>query len=228
MTDLLELAQRVAGQAAPGEQVEAFVGQGTSTSVRVHGGEIESLTQASSAGIGIRVVKDKRQGFAWAGSLDDVGHRRRAGRGPRQRGLRRARGVDRPGRARRGRAARHRPVARRAGRRAHQPQGRPGHGARAGREGARPPHRGRAHVDLGRRLGRGGGRHLDGHRRGRPVDLLPRVGAGAGRGRRRRRRRATACRWAASPATSTWPRRPTTRPSAPPACWARSSPPAAR
>ena len=71
MTDLLELAQRVAGQAAPGEQVEAFVGQGTSTSVRVHGGEIESLTQASSAGIGIRVVKDKRQGFAWAGSLDE-------------------------------------------------------------------------------------------------------------------------------------------------------------
>ena len=58
MTDLLELAQRVAGQAAPGEQVEAFVGQGTSTSVRVYGGEVESLTPAASAGIGIRVVKD--------------------------------------------------------------------------------------------------------------------------------------------------------------------------
>ena len=68
MTDLLELAQRVAGQAAPGEQVEAYVGQGTSTTVRVHGGEIESLTQASSAGIGIRVVKDKKQGIACAGS----------------------------------------------------------------------------------------------------------------------------------------------------------------
>jgi PmbA protein len=71
MTDLLELAQRVAQAAGPGEQVEAYVGQGTSTSVRVHGGEIESLTQASSSGIGIRVVRDKRQGFAWAGSLDD-------------------------------------------------------------------------------------------------------------------------------------------------------------
>jgi PmbA protein len=71
MTDLLELAQRVAGEAGAGEQVEAYVGQGTSTSVRVHGGDIESLTQASSSGIGIRVVRDKRQGFAWAGSLDD-------------------------------------------------------------------------------------------------------------------------------------------------------------
>jgi PmbA protein len=71
MTDLLELAQRVASRATPGEEVEAFVGQGTSTSVKVHGGEIESLTQATSAGIGIRVVKDKRQGFAWAGSLDE-------------------------------------------------------------------------------------------------------------------------------------------------------------
>lgn len=72
MTDLQELAQRVADAATPGEQVEAYVSRGTSTSVRVHGGEIESLTQASSSGIGIRVVKDKRQGFAWAGSLDEA------------------------------------------------------------------------------------------------------------------------------------------------------------
>lgn len=70
MSELLELARDVAGEAAPGEQVEAFVSRGSSTSVKVHGGEIESLTQASSAGIGVRVVRDKRQGFAWAGSLD--------------------------------------------------------------------------------------------------------------------------------------------------------------
>ena len=72
MTDLLELAQRVAANAASGEQVEAYVAQGTSTSVKVHGGEVESLTQATSAGIGVRVVRDGRQGFAWAGSLDDA------------------------------------------------------------------------------------------------------------------------------------------------------------
>jgi PmbA protein len=71
-SDLLQLAQRVAAEAAPGEEVEAFVSRGSSTSVKVHGGEIESLTQATSAGIGVRVVRDKRQGFAWAGSLDEA------------------------------------------------------------------------------------------------------------------------------------------------------------
>ncbi len=68
--ELLELASKVAGEAGPGEQVEAFVGSSSSTSVRVHGGDIESLTQAGSAGIGVRVVRDGRQGFAYAGSLD--------------------------------------------------------------------------------------------------------------------------------------------------------------
>ena len=72
MIELLELAEKVAGAAAAGEQVEAFVGRSTSTGVKVHGGEIESLTQATSAGIGVRVVRDGRQGFAWAGSLDDA------------------------------------------------------------------------------------------------------------------------------------------------------------
>ena len=70
--DLLELARKVAAQAGDGEQVEAFVARGRSTAVRVHGGAVESLTQATSAGIGIRVVSDRRQGFAWAGSLDEA------------------------------------------------------------------------------------------------------------------------------------------------------------
>ena len=68
--ELLALAEKVAGEAAGSEQVEAFVSSGTSTSVRVHDGDIESLTQATSAGIGVRVVRDGRQGFAYAGSLD--------------------------------------------------------------------------------------------------------------------------------------------------------------
>lgn len=68
----LELARRIAGRAesAAGEEIEAFVSSGSVTRVRVHGGEVESLTQASSAGIGVRVVRDKRQGFAWAASHD--------------------------------------------------------------------------------------------------------------------------------------------------------------
>lgn len=68
--ELVALAAKVAAEARGGEQVEAFVGSSSSTSVRVHGGEIESLTQATTAGIGVRVVQDGRQGFAYAGSLD--------------------------------------------------------------------------------------------------------------------------------------------------------------
>ena len=68
--ELTDLVARVAGQAADGEEVEAYASRGRSTTVRVHGGEVESLTQAAASGIGIRVVTGGRQGFAWAGSLD--------------------------------------------------------------------------------------------------------------------------------------------------------------
>lgn len=68
--ELLAVATEVAGRADPGEQVEAFVARSGHTSVRVHGGEVESFSSATTAGIGIRVVRDHRQGFAWAGSLD--------------------------------------------------------------------------------------------------------------------------------------------------------------
>ncbi|MFP5257040.1 MAG: TldD/PmbA family protein [Acidimicrobiia bacterium] len=69
--DLLDLAVRVADQARPGEQVEAFVARSTSTTVRAYGGEVESLTQASSSGVGVRVVVDHREGFAYAGTLEE-------------------------------------------------------------------------------------------------------------------------------------------------------------
>jgi PmbA protein len=68
--DLLLTARRIADQAAPGEQVEAFVARSGYTAVKAHGGEVESFSSATTAGIGIRVVQDHRQGFAWAGSLD--------------------------------------------------------------------------------------------------------------------------------------------------------------
>ena len=69
--DLVGLAERVAGWAASGEDVEVYVARGTETEVRAYDGEVESLTSATSAGIGIRVVVDHRLGFAWAGSLDE-------------------------------------------------------------------------------------------------------------------------------------------------------------
>lgn len=69
--DLAVVADGVAAQAAAGEQVEAYVSAGTSTSVDAYQGEIESLTQAGSSGIGIRVIREGRTGFAWATSLED-------------------------------------------------------------------------------------------------------------------------------------------------------------
>jgi PmbA protein len=68
--ELLEIAERVAGWARSGEDVEVYVSRGEETEVRAYDGEVESLTSATSAGIGVRVVVDHKLGFAWAGSLD--------------------------------------------------------------------------------------------------------------------------------------------------------------
>ena len=67
---LLALADRVVAQAKPGEQVEAFVSRGIETEVRVYEGEVEHFVSAQSEGIGIRVIRDGRTGFAYAGTLD--------------------------------------------------------------------------------------------------------------------------------------------------------------
>ena len=70
MSEILALAQRIAHQAGPGEQIEAMVSTGRRTTVRAYQGEVEELTSAGSSGVGIRVIRDGRQGFAYAGSLD--------------------------------------------------------------------------------------------------------------------------------------------------------------
>jgi len=67
---LLEIAERVAAQAEPGEQIEAFVERERETSVRVYEGEIEHLTSAQLEGVGVRVIRDGRVGFAYSGTLD--------------------------------------------------------------------------------------------------------------------------------------------------------------
>ncbi|MDZ7679093.1 MAG: TldD/PmbA family protein [Acidimicrobiales bacterium] len=68
--DLLALANRLAERARPNEQVEVTIGRGRRTGVRVHGGEVESFTSATSLGVGVRVISDHREGFAHAGSHD--------------------------------------------------------------------------------------------------------------------------------------------------------------
>jgi PmbA protein len=69
--DLLAIGDRIVALARPGEQVEVVVGRSTGTEVRVYEGEVEQLATATSAGIGVRVISDHRQGFAYAGSLDE-------------------------------------------------------------------------------------------------------------------------------------------------------------
>jgi PmbA protein len=68
--ELLDLAVKVAGWAKDGEQVEAYVARGNSTTVRVYNADIESFSSAQEEGVGIRVIVDGRQGFAYAGLLD--------------------------------------------------------------------------------------------------------------------------------------------------------------
>ena len=68
--ELLEIARGVATGARKGEQVEAYVVRSRETEVEVFGGEVESLTTAVVEGIGVRVVVDHRQGYAWAGSFE--------------------------------------------------------------------------------------------------------------------------------------------------------------
>jgi PmbA protein len=95
--DLDKIAALVVDRALPGENLEVFVARGHDTEVRVFKGEIESLSSATSEGVGVRVVSGNggsgnggsgngdsgnggsgnggsggaRLGFAWAGSLDD-------------------------------------------------------------------------------------------------------------------------------------------------------------
>ena len=72
MSDLLDLATRVATMAREGEQIEAVVSRRLSTSVKAYEGEVEAFTSAESFGLGVRIVHDHRQGFASAGSLDET------------------------------------------------------------------------------------------------------------------------------------------------------------
>ena len=69
--DLLELCRRVAASATGGEQIEAYAVRTNECDIEVFDGHVESLSVAGIEGVGVRVVAEGRQGFAWAGSLDE-------------------------------------------------------------------------------------------------------------------------------------------------------------
>jgi len=68
--DLLTLACGVTARAQQGEQIEVACSHSRMRSIRVYDGEVEAMTTADNAGIGVRVLVDGREGFASAGSLD--------------------------------------------------------------------------------------------------------------------------------------------------------------
>ncbi len=74
MTELIDLARSIVERAEDGEAVEVCVGRAVRTEVRVHGGDVESLTLAESRGIGVRVILQSpdgnREGLSHAGSFD--------------------------------------------------------------------------------------------------------------------------------------------------------------
>ena len=72
MTELLDIAERVVGWADDDEELEVVAVHDRETEVRVYEGQIESFTASESQGVGVRVIRDRKQGFAWAGTLDDA------------------------------------------------------------------------------------------------------------------------------------------------------------
>ena len=70
-TELLTIVDRIVAQAKSGEQIDAFVSRGGDTEVRIYQGEVEHFVSAQSEGVGIRVIREGRTGFAYAGTLDD-------------------------------------------------------------------------------------------------------------------------------------------------------------
>ena len=79
MTDLVKsveqlqaIADRVVAMAQPGEHIEAFVSRDAETDIRIYEGEVEHFVAAQTEGVGIRVIRDGRTGFAYAGVLDET------------------------------------------------------------------------------------------------------------------------------------------------------------
>lgn len=71
-TDYPKLARSLVARAKKqgAQQAEVFLQVGRESSVRVRDGEIEDLTQATSKGVGIRIIAKDRLGFAFTSDFD--------------------------------------------------------------------------------------------------------------------------------------------------------------
>ena len=66
MPELHDLVSAAIGAATDGEQVEAYAEEERKTEVSALRGEVEGMTFAESRGVGIRMIRDERLGYAWA------------------------------------------------------------------------------------------------------------------------------------------------------------------
>jgi PmbA protein len=66
VSDLQALARAAIDVAEGGEQVEAYAEEDRQTEVSAHRGDVEGMTFAESRGVGVRVIRDERLGYAWA------------------------------------------------------------------------------------------------------------------------------------------------------------------
>jgi PmbA protein len=73
--DIKSIARRgvEAAQAAGAGEAEAYVSRESGREVRVHGGEVESLTAATQSGIGVRAWIGQRVGYAYGTDLGEDG-----------------------------------------------------------------------------------------------------------------------------------------------------------
>ncbi|HET7455571.1 MAG TPA: DNA gyrase modulator, partial [Solirubrobacterales bacterium] len=75
MTELSAVAHRAveAATGAGASDAEAYVSRESGREVRVHGGEVESLTAAVQTGVGIRAWSGHRVGYAYGTDLSEAG-----------------------------------------------------------------------------------------------------------------------------------------------------------
>jgi PmbA protein len=74
VADLRELVRAAVEASERDEQVEAYAEEGRTTSVNAFRGEVEGMQFAESRGVGVRVIRDQRLGYAWAAdpTVDEV------------------------------------------------------------------------------------------------------------------------------------------------------------
>jgi PmbA protein len=71
--ELLDLARRVVERAEGDEAVEAYALREVTTRIDVRDAAVDTLASAEARGVGVRVIGDGRQGYAWTADVTDAG-----------------------------------------------------------------------------------------------------------------------------------------------------------